>query len=257
MFSTSYAQINNQEDITIFTTQGKEISAKLVEITNHTIRYRERPDKSGMDYTYVIRKGNVTAIKHDDGRMETFPAPVYDTFKVGSHLKEWCISIGNSSILNNKNESNYSYSPRFSFGVSRQWGYQISKETSISLGGEYMLYNSSSVCDSTPHKRFSYSVSYLGVPVTLRILKITDKATWIASATFSGGFRYYNDNNINLISSDKPVSIGVGAHAVLCVGAAVRFGKTYFELCPYVDYFQYGSSDNLLGYGVKLSTISL
>jgi hypothetical protein len=169
----------------------------------------------------------------------------------------WSLDLGRSISLGYKNETNYSYDPKFAIGLSHQWGYQLTSGTSVWIGGEYRMYNSFSVPDSPSNKRFSYSVSYIGIPLAFHVLKLTDKASWMVSFNFSGGFRYYDDNNTLLRSESKPSNVGLAGHATLVVGAGFRLtNKVFIEAGPYVDYFEYGSAGSMLGYGIKLATIN-
>jgi hypothetical protein len=240
---------------TIYPIQGQPIKANIVKIGNTIVRYHEVPDR-GLGQTYVIHKASISYIQYDDNRMQIFPPVVKDTLHVGSHLKLWGVELGNSVSLGYKNETNYSYGSRFALGLTHQWGYAISPGTSIYLGGEYRLYDWSSQSDTGKNTRYSYTLNYVGINGGFHILKIRDKATWFASLTIGGGFRYYSDNNTYIHSDQKPADVGFASHSALCVGGAARFNKTVIEVGPYVDYLGYGSAGSVLGYGVKLTLIN-
>ena len=250
----TFASAQAQEKVTIFLTDSTKIKAKLVQITSKAVRYHQSPDKGGMNNTYVVKKRNIVAIEHENGSLETFPIPESTgPIGAGSHLTNWAVNIGGSVSLGNKAETNYNYTPKLAIGIAHQWGYQMSEGTSIWAGGEFQTYNSAGRQNDSG-KTYGYNVSYIGIPLSFRVLRIQDKTAWNACLTLSGGMRYYNDNT-PIHNDEKPAPVGVAAHITLAVGGDVRLGKTVLEAGPYVDYFTYGTGGNMLGYGIRLTLI--
>ena len=248
----AFTQTNAQK---IYLTNGTSINAKDIFLTKRAVHYHYSPDKTGN--TYVILKKNVRAIEYGDGHLETMSQePIRDTFRVGSHLNSWGIDIGGSLSLGYQQEKDYNYTSNLMFSVQRQWGYQMSKGTSIWIGGEFRTYNSYGTSDTlTAKKRFTYTVDYIGLPLSFHIMKIVPKATWYATFTVSPGIRYYGDNNTIIHSDEKPTSIGFAGHTVFSVGGSFKANRTIIQAGPYVDYLIYGSGGSMLGYGVKLTII--
>ena len=248
----AFTQTNAQK---IYLTNGTSIKAKDVFLTKKAVHYHESPDRTGN--TFVVLKKNVKAIEYADGHLETMSQePLRDSFRLGSHLKSWGIDIGGSLSLGYQEEKDYSYASNLMFGLSHQWGYQMTSGTSIWIGGEFRTYNSYGTSDTlTAKKRFTYTVDFIGIPLSFHIMKIVPKATWYATFMVSPGIRYYGDNNTIIHSDEKPASLGFGGHAMFSVGGSFKINRTIIQAGPYVDYIMYGSAGSMLGYGVKLTII--
>lgn len=237
------------QKVIMYPVSGEPFKAKLIKVGDKKVKYTIGDD------VCVSPKNNIQYIQYEDKHIVN-PNDVKDTLHSGSSLKAWSFDYGNGVSLGTKYETNYSYGPRLALGISHQWGYQLSNSTSIYLGGEYRMYNWSSVCDTTPTKRYAYYLNYLGANAGFHVLSIKSKANWFASFNLGAGARYYEDFNRNLTNDKKPNKVAFASHSTLNVGGSLKLGTTIFEAGPYVDYLSYGLGGNILSYGLKLTIIS-
>ena len=227
----------------IFLKKGDPIKCNIANVSKERIKYFPLHNPDGNAYTIQI--SDVQMIRWANGNVKTFDVKPSDTI-MSKHRRSWTLEVGGSNALGSAN------SPGISCGLIHQYGFQISNGVSVNIGGEFKAYNYKS--DTlNGHSPKATNIWYIGIPLSLNIIKINQKAAWLMSITGSGGLRYLNTPNWKDGSSDA--TLGGAGHFSIMVGAGFKAKKTIIEIGPYVDYITYGVGSGAVGYGIHLSIV--
>jgi len=232
----------------LFLRSGSTMKVQVVQLSKNKIRYYDWGSKR--ERVYVIATADVVSIKYANGTIKTFDLVKTQKSKIdsfGRNTKSWTINAGGGILFSTPSIS--LWKGGLGLGLSHQYGYQITNNANISIGGEFMYFTSST--DTTANKEksgnTSYRISYLGIPLTLNLVELGKPGGLYFSTGASVGVRYCNQ----IISSN----LGLGFKVSFSGGIGVKTGKTYLQIGAYADYVGLGNNYNGLGYGLRVTTI--
>jgi hypothetical protein len=236
---------------------GTEIIAKVLEVNQFEVRYKDFNNLDGPIYT--MDKSEIFMLKYKNGKKDI----VKSTDVVGKKSETMRISSFNLGRCGIQNSSESGYSG-FCIGVSNQWGIKYNKificsgvelynyVTSVNNLG---LYYGSYISDI----KYTTHVINLGMPISV---SYTDfgRSNFYCMGTISPSVMVFTSTGISYNSrvTDKQDEFFPGNFSTrlsLSMGYSAKMSKNLIQIGPYIDNIV--TKGNFFTYGVRLSMVRI
>ena len=227
---------------------GNTMKVQVVEVAKKNVRYYDWGSKT--QRVYVVPVSDIISIKYANGTTQTFDQEKTEKARVdsfGRHTKSWTFNGGGGIILSNTSVDKWKGG--VSGGLEHQFGYQMTNNVNLSIGGEFMYFSSQTDTSTVKEKSGNtlYRISYLGIPITLNLVELGKPSGLYFSVEVSQGVRYCNQ----LVKQNLSYAI----KGSFSGGVGLKTGRTYFQIGAYAEYISFGSNYDGLGYGIRVTTI--
>jgi hypothetical protein len=237
---------------------GSEIVAKILEVTQSEIRYKDWSNLDGPIYT--INKSDVFLLKYKNGKKDIVTSSEIVGSKKSETMRISSFNLGRCGIQNSS-ESGYS---GFCVGVSNQWGIKYNK-TFICSGVELYNYVTSVNNLGLYYGSYLSGIKYtthainLGMPISV---SYTDfgRSNFYCMGTISPSVMVFTSTSTSYNSrvADKQDEFFPGNFSTrlsLSMGYSAKMSKNLVQIGPYIDNIV--TKGNFFTYGVRLSMVRI